>query len=218
MGRTQRISFPGALFHVTVRGNNREKIFVEEKDYMRYLKIVKERKDEFGFCLYAYVLMPNHVHLLLQVGEKADISKIMQAINTAYTKYFTIKYKRVGHLFQGRFHSVLVDKDEYLLVLTLYIHLNPVRAALVSCPSDFKWSSCSNYLKGDSDSFLDFEEVFAILDTDPEEQRKIYEKLLKIEMSQKERQKYLKERLSNSLNVIGSEQYIDKLTAMSGTK
>src|SRR3989338_613010 len=110
MGRMKRISFPGALFHITVRGNNKEKIFIDDRDYQRYFELLKRYKEEFAFHLYAYVLMPNHTHLLIQIGEKADISRIMQSINTAYTKFFVLKYKRIGHLFQGRFHIILVDK------------------------------------------------------------------------------------------------------------
>lgn len=219
MGRPPRISFPGALFHITVRGNNKGEIFIDKKDYQKFLNILRKYKEEFSFHLYAYVLMSNHFHLLMQIGEKIGLSKIMQVLNTAYTKYFTSKYQRVGHVFQGRFHSVLVDKDEYLLVLTQYIHLNPVRANLVTQPEDYLWSSCNNYLRGRSGALIDVDEVLDLLGSNPEEQCKLYRELLKLEAVQKERQLYIRERLyNNRINILGSGEFVDKLIKTSGTK
>lgn len=217
MSRPQRISFPGALFHITIRGNNRENIFIDDKDYKRYLKLLRDYKKELGYLLYAYVLMSNHVHLLIQIGDGSGISKIMQKINTAYSKYFTLKYNRVGHLFQGRFHDVLVDKDEYLLVLTQYIHLNPVRANLTVHPEDYRWSSCSSYFNEGTDFFVDAQDVLLLLGSSAEEQRSVYRKLIKLEIAQKSRQDYIKDKL-NSSKVLGSKGFVEKLAVTSGTK
>jgi REP element-mobilizing transposase RayT len=150
MARPLRIEFPGAFYHVIVRGNQRQDIFFDDQDRQEYLKRVKRYKDELSFMLYAYVLMVNHVHLLIETPS-ATISKIMQRINLTYTQYFNKKYGKVGHLFQGRYKSFLCDRDEYLLSLVRYIHLNPVRANLVKEPQRYRWSSHWDFLAGKDD-------------------------------------------------------------------
>lgn len=145
MGHPRRISFPEALYHISSRGNNCENIFVDNLDKLRYLKILKKYKDRFHFYIYAYCLMSNHIHLLLRTKE-GNISKIMHSINTSYTVYFNKKNNRKGHLFQGRYHSIIVDKEEYLLALIRYIHLNPVRARIVQFAQEYFWSSYREYL------------------------------------------------------------------------
>jgi len=133
MARPHRIQIPGALYHILVRGNQRQDVFVDDWDRREYLKRVERYKKELSFILYAYVLMNNHVHLLMETP-KTTLSKIMQRINLTYTQYFNRKYGKVGHLFQGRYKSFLCDRDAYLLSLVRYIHLNPVRAKLVRGP------------------------------------------------------------------------------------
>jgi REP element-mobilizing transposase RayT len=145
MARPPRLEFPGAFYHIIVRGNQRQEVFIESQDKIEYLKRLKRYKKECGFILYAYVLMANHIHLLIETRD-TPISKIMQLINLTYTQYFNKKYNKVGHLFQGRYKSFLCDRDEYLLSLVRYIHLNPVRANLVKGPGEFRWSSHKDYL------------------------------------------------------------------------
>jgi REP element-mobilizing transposase RayT len=145
MARPLRLEFPGAFYHIIVRGNQRQDIFIEEQDRLEYLKRLKRYKKERGFILYAYVLMTNHVHLLIETMN-TPISKIMQLVNLTYTQYFNKKYGKVGHLFQGRYKSFLCDRDEYLLSLVRYIHLNPVRAKLAKRPEEYRWSSHKDYL------------------------------------------------------------------------
>ena len=127
MARKPRIEFEGAFYHVITRGNQRQKIFRDEKDYKKYLEILSEYKKQYKYCLYSYILMNNHIHLLLETQD-FPLSKIQQGINQRYTMYFNKKHKTVGHLFQGRYKAILCDKDKYLLSLIKYIHLNPVRA------------------------------------------------------------------------------------------
>ena len=160
MARPHRIEFPGAFYHVIVRGNQRQNIFINDEDRRAYLARVRRYKEEKGFILYAYVLMPNHVHLLVETAD-VPLSKIMQRINLTYTQYFNRKYNQVGHIFQGRYKSLLCDRDEYLLTLIRYIHLNPVRAKLVKSPRDYKWSSHNIYLTGRKD-FVDTEKVLRV--------------------------------------------------------
>ena len=147
MARLPRIEFPGAFYHVIVRGNQRQDIFLDEQDRREFLERVKRYKKELGFVLYAYVLMSNHLHLLIETPE-IPISKIMQRINLTYTQFFNKKYSTVGHIFQGRYKSFLCDREEYLLSLVRYLHLNPVRAKLVEHPQEYKWSSHRDYLSG----------------------------------------------------------------------
>ncbi len=146
MARKPRIEFPGAFYHVISRGNQKQDIFLDKQDYKVFLKRICEYKEEYQFTLYAYVLMKNHFHLLVQAGE-AGLSKIMQGLLLSYTQYFNLKYKKVGHLFQGRYKAILCNKDEYLLELIRYIHLNPVRAGYVDSPADYALSSHGCFVK-----------------------------------------------------------------------
>jgi REP element-mobilizing transposase RayT len=145
MARQLRIEFEGAFYHVTSRGNRRERVYFEDGDRKKFLEILKRTKERYGYHLHAYVLMDNHYHLILETP-RANISQIMQNINTSYTVYINKKHRRSGHLFQGRFKSIVVDKDAYLGTLSRYIHLNPVRAAMVQKPEDHRWSSYISYI------------------------------------------------------------------------
>jgi putative transposase len=143
--RNPRVHYPGALYHVISRGNQRQTIFCVDADRRRYLELLNHYRVRYQFQLYAYVLMANHVHLLMQVGNY-PLAKIMQGLQQSYTLYFNRKYKLVGHLFQGRYKDILCDQDAYLLELVRYIHLNPVRSKTVSDPGDYLWSSHCDYL------------------------------------------------------------------------
>ncbi len=145
MARKPRIEYPGAFYHVITRGNRKAAIFKDDKDRGRFLQKLLEYKERYGFILYAYTLMDNHIHLLIEVG-KVPLSKIMQGLLQSYTQWYNGKYRLVGHLFQGRYKAILCDKDVYLLNLIRYIHLNCVRAGIVRDPSDYKWSSHRIYL------------------------------------------------------------------------
>lgn len=144
MARQLRIEFNNAFYHITSRGNLRDKIFYEDGDRERFLEILRRTKERYGYLLHAYALMDNHYHLLMETP-KANISQIMQNINTSYTVYINKKYQRSGHLFQGRFKGIVVDKDEYLVTLSRYIHLNPLRAKIVQKPEDYQWTSYKAY-------------------------------------------------------------------------
>ncbi|MBI5740863.1 MAG: transposase [Nitrospirae bacterium] len=150
MARQLRIEFDGAFYHITSRGNLRGKIFFKARDREKFLEILKRTKDRYGYRLHAYALMDNHYHLLVETP-KANISRVMQNINTSYTVYINRKYQRSGHLFQGRFKGIIVDKDAYLVTLNRYIHLNPVRAKIVQRPEQFQWTSYRTYINGTSD-------------------------------------------------------------------
>jgi len=154
MARRPRIHFSNAFYHVIARGNQRQDIFLDEKDYQRYLSYLSEYKTRYQFHLYAYALMRNHVHLLLEV-EATPLSKIMQALQFRYTRYFNSQYGKVGHLFQGRYKAILCDKDAYLLELIRYIHLNPIRSKLVRDLERYRWVSHQSYLGRKKDDLID---------------------------------------------------------------
>ena len=145
MARKPRIHFPGALYHVITRGNRRQGIFLDEKDSQRFLTYLSDCKNRFSFRLYAYALMKNHLHLLIEVGE-TPLSRIMQTLLFGYAGYFNRQHGEVGHLFQGRYKAILCDKDAYLLELVRYIHLNPIRAKIVKKPEDYGWTGHLSYL------------------------------------------------------------------------
>jgi REP element-mobilizing transposase RayT len=147
MARKLRIQYPGAFYHIIVRGNQRQDIFRDEADRHEYIKRLQRYKEKYGFLLYAFVLMGNHVHLLIETPSE-PISRIMQALNFTYTQYFNRKYGTVGHLFQGRYKSYLCDREAYLLTLVRYIHMNPVRAGLTDGPDGYEWSSHQDYMSG----------------------------------------------------------------------
>lgn len=145
MARPLRIEFENCMYHITSRGIEKNIIFKRVTDRKRFLEYLEEDLYRFNVYLYAYVLMDNHYHLFIQTT-KPNLSHFMHNLNTAYSVYFNKKYHRVGHLFQGRFKAIIVDKDTYLLELIRYIHLNPVKAAMVSLPEEYRWSSYREYI------------------------------------------------------------------------
>lgn len=144
MARKPRIHYENAIYHVIARGNNREEIFLDAEDKDKYLELLDKYKQKYGFELFAYVLMDNHVHLLICI-DQIPISKIMQGIQQTYTQYYNKRYRHVGHVFQQRYKAFLCNCDSYLLSLVCYIHQNPCRAKL-SNGLDYKWSSHTDYI------------------------------------------------------------------------
>ena len=140
MARPLRIAFPGALYHVTSRGDRRENIFNDNDDRLLFYDVLKEVYERYNWLIHAYCLMDNHYHLLIETPD-ANLSSGMRQLNGVYTQRFNSKHKRVGHVFQGRYKAILVDKDSYLLELSRYIVLNPVRAKIVRTAKDWPWSS-----------------------------------------------------------------------------
>ncbi len=149
MARAWRIEYAGALYHVLARGNEGRAIFVDDRDRTRFLDLLAEAAERFDLAMFAYVLMGNHYHLLLRT-RRPNLSKAMQWLGVSYTNRFNRRHRRYGHLFQGRFKSILVQNDAYMLRLSCYIHRNPVRAGLVARLADYRWSSYRAYAYGKS--------------------------------------------------------------------
>jgi len=162
MARRPRIHFAGALYHVIARGNRRQGIFLDERDLERFLTYLSECKRRYFFRLYAFALMKNHLHLLVEVGE-VPLSRIMQSLLFRYARYFNLRHEEVGHLLQGRYKAIVCDKDAYLLELVRYIHLNPVRAKIVKTPEDYVWSGHLSYLGKAGGDLIDEEFVLGQL-------------------------------------------------------
>lgn len=140
MSRPLRIEFAHGLYHVTSRGDRQEDIFSEDADRELFLEVLSETVDRFNWVIHAYCLMDNHYHLLIETPD-GNLSKGMRQLNGVYTQRFNRKHKRVGHVFQGRYKAIIVQKDSYLLELARYIVLNPVRAQMVRSARDWPWSS-----------------------------------------------------------------------------
>lgn len=140
MARPLRLEFAGALYHVTSRGNRREDIFGDDDDRKQFLLVLQEVCNRHNWICHAYCLMSNHYHLLMETPD-GNLSRGMRQLNGVYTQYFNRRHGRVGHVFQGRYKGILVDKNSYLLELARYIVLNPVRAGLVRSAKEWPWSS-----------------------------------------------------------------------------
>jgi len=153
MARALRAEYEGAFYHVTSRGNDRSRIFFNKTDFAKFKSCLEEGINKFGYKLHAYVLMTNHYHLLLETPN-ANLSKIMHYLNSSYTAYINKKRDRSGHLFQGRFKAILIEKDNYLLELSRYIHLNPVKAGMVEKPQDYPHSSYKSYIETKDDELV----------------------------------------------------------------
>ena len=145
MARQLRIEYEGAFYHITSRGNERRKIFFSKNDYEKFKEYLGRVQEKYNCRLHCYILMTNHYHLLLETPD-GNISRIMHYLNGSYTNYINIKRNRSGHLFQGRYKAILIDHDSYLLELSRYLHLNPVRAGMVSKPEEYPYSSYEYYI------------------------------------------------------------------------
>jgi len=162
MSRPYRILGENAFYHITSRGDGRRNIYKNESDYLKFLDYVMRAKEKFRFRLYAYVLMTNHYHLLVQTLQ-ANLPRIMHYINSCYTTYYNVTKRNAGHLFQGRYRSLIVDADSYFKGLTRYIHLNPVKAKIVERPEEYRWSSYKGYISGRGDGYIDNEATRMVL-------------------------------------------------------
>lgn len=145
MPRPNRIHSYTNVYHIIMRGNNKQNIFMENKDFQRFLLILKKYKIKYEYDLYCYILMTNHIHMIIN-SNKTDISRIMHSIAQEYSIYFNNKYDRCGHVFQDRFKSKCVESKQYLLNLQRYIHLNCVKAGIGKIDS-YKWSSYNEFVK-----------------------------------------------------------------------
>ena len=179
MARPLRIEFEGALYHLTSRGNAGEKIFFTESDRQAFLDILGEAVKRYGWICHAYCLMTNHYHLLIETPN-ANLSRGMRHLNGVYTQWVNRQMKRTGHIFQGRFKSILVERESHLLEVARYIVLNPVRAKMVRSPRDWRWSSYRATARQiDAPSFLTVSWILTQFDKDPKKASQQYRKFVR---------------------------------------
>ena len=163
MVRPLRIEFPGATYHVTSRGNRQEDIFADDDDRRLFLQLLGAALLRGQAQLLAYCLMSNHYHLVLQTA-RANLSAVMRQINGTYTQRYNFKHGKAGHLFQGRYKAILVDREAYLLEVCRYVELNPLRAKLLKDPSHWPWSSLRAHLGlVDAPAWLDTQQLSALM-------------------------------------------------------
>ncbi len=160
MPREKRKWYPGAIYHIMCRGNRRSDIFRDDEDFQVFLTILEQVKARSDFILYSYCLMNNHIHLQLKT-EDIPIGKIIGRASLFYVKFFNNKYNYIGHLYQGRYKSEIIESDSYNLEISRYIHLNPVKASMVEEPVDYPWSSYRNYMGEIESKLVDVETVLS---------------------------------------------------------
>jgi putative transposase len=174
MARQSRLILPNQPHHVIQRGNDRQLIFREPEDYQRFLGWLKDAARFYSVAVHAYVLMPNHLHLLATPSDTAGLALMMQKVGRLYVPWFNNKYQRYGGLFQGRYRTSLVDTDAYFLACSRYIELNPVRAQLASSPLDYPWSSYAHHAGVRADSVVSDHSLFWALGNTPFQREAAY--------------------------------------------
>jgi len=173
MARPIRIEYGGAFYHVTARGNERKRIFFSISDYKKFKEYLREAQDKYGYMLHCYILMPNHYHLVLETPD-GNLSKVMHYINGSFTNYVNRRKARSGHLFQGRYKAILVDKDNYLLELSRYVHLNPVRAKINAMPEEYPHSSYRSYIFKKREDIVHRDLILSMISQESQHKRKKY--------------------------------------------
>lgn len=209
MPRKPRFNLVGIPQHVIQRGNNREACFYAEEDYQRYLDDLRESTVKFDCRIHAYVLMTNHVHLLVTPMAKYGISQMMQALGRRYVYYVNKTYKRTGTLWEGRYKSSLIDSDRYLLTCMRYIELNPIRASMVNHPGEYKWSSYHANAQGDIEPLIESHPLYIELGTTAKVRLAAYRELFRHHINNDTLHE-IRESLNHEL-VLGRSHFKDKI-------
>jgi putative transposase len=191
MARPLRIAFEGAFYHVTARGNERKKIFLSHRDYEKFLSYLTDAVDKYGVILHTFVLIANHYHLIVETP-RANLSSFMHSLNSAYTTYFNIKRKRAGHLFQGRYKALLIDVDNYLLEVSRYIHLNPVRAGIAERPESYRYSSYRAYIFPKEEALIFREFLWSMVTKERKDGPRYYREFVEAALTEKLRSPFEK--------------------------
>lgn len=182
MPRRPRLALPNVPLHIIQRGNNRQVCFYAEEDYRFYLDWLREYADKTGCHVHAYVLMTNHVHLLLSAERPESPGALMKALGQRYVQYINRTYRRSGTLWEGRFRSCLTQEDSYLLACQRYIELNPVRADMVEHPAEYRWSSYRGNAQGEPDTLLKPHSLYHALGLDKASRAAAYRELFRYEL------------------------------------
>lgn len=213
MARKPRLHENGGVYHVMLRGNGGQAIFFDDEDHTHFYFLLEQGIARYGHRIHGFCLMSNHVHLAIQVGEE-PLAKIMQNLSFRYTRWINRKQKRIGHLFQGRYKAIMVDRDVYLLELVRYIHLNPVRAKLVRQPQNYAWSGHRAYLGQEALAWLNTDWVLSQFSTRLAGSRKRYETFLHEGRSEGRREEFHCGG-DNDQRVLGDDRFVEKVLHMS---
>ena len=212
MPRKPRFNLPGVPQHIIQRGNNREPCFFSEQDYLRFIEDLATASGKYQCRIHAYVLMTNHVHLLITPTVENALSQMMQALGRRYVYYINRQYGRTGTLWEGRYKSCLVDSDRYLLTCMRYIELNSVRAGMVEHPGDYKWSSYHTNAYGHEDRLIHRHPLYIALGISGIEREKAYRELFQQHIDG-DTIHQIRESLNHEL-VLGRSYFKDKVEQM----
>jgi len=209
MGRKPRIHYPGAIYHVILRGNARQDIFFDDVDRCRFTLLLQEGVERYHHRILAFCLMSNHVHLVVQVSD-ISLSRIMQNLSFRYTRWINWRRNRVGHLFQGRYKAFIVDADSYLLELVAYLHLNPIRVNVARVPQDYPWSSHRAYLRLETIPWLHPEPILLHFSTDVEQSRRQFSEFVSERAADGHREEFYGKD-SCDRRVIGADRFVENV-------
>ena len=189
MARKPRLHYPGASYHVILRGNAGHDIFFDAQDRHRFFFLLQEGIEKYDHRIHGYCLMTNHIHLVIQVGD-VSLSRIMQNVSFRYTSYVNHRLKQSGHLFQGRYKALLIDADSYLLQIIRYVHNNPVRAGIIIIPEDYPWSSHNVYLGNSSVPWLTTDWVLSQFSMNKRQAIELYRKYVLAGQNEAQRKEF----------------------------
>jgi len=216
MPRRPRIHLPGVPIHLVQRGHNRDACFFTDEDFMAYRDWLADALKKSGCALHAYVLMTNHVHLLLTPPSSQAVSQLVMSLGRRYVQYINITYKRTGTLWDSRYKSSLVHAEDYLVLCQRYIELNPVRAGMVDDPAQYRWSSYRSNGLGQPDDLLTPHAVYLGIDRDNEQRQAAYRALFRSEL---EHEALADIRLAlNQEQPLGSGRFLDQVERMVGRR
>jgi len=207
MPRQPRIHFPGAVYHVILRGNAGDPIFFEDRDRYRLYLFLQQATETFRCRIHGFCLMTNHIHLILQVSD-LPLSLFMQNISQRFTKWINFSQGRTGHLFQGRYKALLLDADAYLLELVRYVHLNPVRAGMVTFPDQHPWSGHRAYLGMEAIPWLTTDWILSLLSDEKGKARQAYKEFVLHELEGGRKEEY--HGGSVAKGILGEDRFADE--------
>jgi putative transposase len=216
MPRKPRFVIAAYPHHIIQRGNNRQAIFFAEDDYRYYLESLRQAKNKCQCRIYAYVLMTNHVHLLVEPAGVSGLGEFMQSVGRRYVRYVNETYQRSGTLWEGRYKSAIVDRDEYLIMCGRYIELNPVRAGIVQDTGEYRWSSYRFRALGEPDRLLDEDPWYRGLGSDLSERQRAYKEWMNQSIPEGEWEQ-IREATQKG-RVIGQERFQREIEAMLGQR
>lgn len=216
MPRKTRMYLPGIPAHVVQRGHNRAACFFSDEDFEFYLECLGQGLRRYGVALHAYVLMTNHVHLLMTPQEESSISRLMQHIGRLYVLYVNKRYRRSGALFEGRHKASLVAADDYLLTCYRYIEMNPVAAGMVQGPEQYRWSSYRCHAWGKPNPLIGDHDLYLALGRDPEARQRVYRELFRHRLPE-ERLHDIRECLAYNFP-LGNDRFRESIEAALGRR